>query len=387
MPLIARTSVARLGTAIGFALAITAPAGRTVAARPDSADQDAYVAALTRAIAAKERALDVNEPPRWEEALRLFQEAAALRSTRECTYEIGVAAEHLSRTDLAVEAYETALDLGLVGPARTRAQAFVGKHASAMARLTVRGPAGRLINVAGVQRGRLPLPRPLVLFPGDVRLDVAGPSGVSDSFTVRLRVGQLDELNLDRPAQAPPQPAAAGTPPPAVSVPQPAATPPIALAPSPAPPIPITQAPTGPPPGPDTPVEPETTASSRGVWIAGIGATVAIAAAILLPVSSSQIDTNRGKLMGECATVVMNDTCMAIVGHGPAAQSYADSIATWKAIRTGAYVGVGVGLAAVAGGLLLRWHDGSETPAARPALVLDGQGGQLQVGLMWARSF
>src|SRR5499427_2291204 len=360
MSLSARPLLAGAALAIAVIAGLAAP---PAIARPNDTEADAYTAALTRAIAAKERALDVNEPPRWEEALRLFQEAAALRSTRECTYEIGVAAEHLSRTDLAVEAYETALDLGL------------------------RGPAGRLINVAGVQRGRLPLPRPLVLFPGDVRLDVAGPSGVGDSFTVRLRVGQLDELNLDRPAQAPPQPAAAGTPPPAVSVPQPAATPPIALAPSPPPPIPITQAPTGPPPGPDTPVEPETTASSRGVWIAGIGATVAIAAAILLPVSSSQIDTNRGKLMGECATVVMNDTCMAIVGHGPAAQSYADSIATWKAIRTGAYVGVGVGLAAVAGGLLLRWHDGSETPAARPALVLDGQGGQLQVGLMWARSF
>src|SRR5262245_32460680 len=118
------------------------------------AEADAYGAALTRAIAAKERALDVNEPPRWEEALRLFQEAAALRGTRECAYEIGFAAERLKREDLAVESYEAALDLGLVGPPRTRAQAYVAGHAAGLARLKVRGPAGVRLRVAGIDRGR-----------------------------------------------------------------------------------------------------------------------------------------------------------------------------------------------------------------------------------------
>jgi len=160
----------------------------------------------------------------------------------------------------------------------------------------------------------------------------------------------------------------------------PALPPPIA--------VPAAQTPIAPPPGSDTPVDvPDAPVSSRGIWIAGIGATIAVAAAILLPVSSSQIDSNRNALAKECGTPLMNDTCMAMIGHGPAAQSDADAIATWKAIRTGAFVGVGVGLAAVAGGLLLRWHDGAETTGARPALVLDHGGGRLQVGLMWALRF
>ena len=66
-----------------------------VCAAGGSARADAYNATLTRAIAAKERAMDVNEPARWEEALRLFQEADAIRATREASYELGHAAERL----------------------------------------------------------------------------------------------------------------------------------------------------------------------------------------------------------------------------------------------------------------------------------------------------
>ena len=67
-----------------------------VCAAGGSARADAYDATLTRAIAAKERAMDVNEPARWEEALRLFQEADAIRATREASYELGHAAERLA---------------------------------------------------------------------------------------------------------------------------------------------------------------------------------------------------------------------------------------------------------------------------------------------------
>ena len=42
---------------------------------------------------------------------RLFQEAAALKQTRESAYEIGFAADRLHRTDLAVESYEAAIEL------------------------------------------------------------------------------------------------------------------------------------------------------------------------------------------------------------------------------------------------------------------------------------
>jgi hypothetical protein len=383
MHLTARTTFARVAVAMTI---VVGPAGRAAPGRPNDAE-DAYGAALTRAVAAKERALDVNEPPRWEEALRLFQEAAALRYTRECGYEIGVAAEHLSRNDLAVEGYEAAIDLGLVGPPRARAQAFVAAHASGMGRLALRGAPGRVVYVAGVRRGRLPLQRPLVLFPGEVRLEIVELSGVTNGVTVRLRSGQLEVLDLDKKPPASKPPVADAPPPPAppVAVPQPAA-PSRADPPSgpsePPPPSPSLAA-AGDVPGP----EPEAVISSRGLWIAGIGAAVTVAAIVLIPVSSSQIAADRSDLMKECASPVMNDSCTALLGHGPAAQSLADSIATWKAISTGAKIGLGVGLVTVAGGLLLRYRDGANAAVARPALVLDQEGGRLLVGLAWASRF
>jgi hypothetical protein len=385
MSLTARPSHAGLAVAIAMLAAV---AGRAAAARPNDAEADAYTAALTRAIAAKERALDVNEPPRWEEALRLFQEAAALRSTRECAYEIGVAAEHLSRSDLAVESYEAAIDLGLLGPARARAQAFVTVHAAGMARLTVRGRAGRLVNIAGIRRGRLPLARPLVLFPGEVRLDIVDPTSTTGSIasvTIRVRGGQAETLDLDRMPQATKPPGGeAGAPPPVVAAP-PVEPPAGETAASPA--VPLPPAPQA-QPSDAGPSPPEAGVSSRGLWIAGAGAVVTVAAVILLPVTSARLESDRSALMKECATPVVNDQCIAMTDHGPAAQSLADSIASWKAIRIGAMVGIGVGVATVATGLILRYHDGADAAAvARPALVFDHKGGRPRLGLAWTLRF
>jgi len=368
----------RLARTLGLAaaLAMAAPGGPALAARPGDADADGYSAALTRAIAAKERALDVNEPPRWEETLRLFQEAAALRATRECAYEIGVAAERLSRHDLAVEGYETALDLGLAGPPRARAQTFVAAHAAVMARLDIRGPAGRIIYVAGVQRGRLPLQRPLVLFPGEARLEVIDAAGASTSVTVYLRSGQREAIDLDRPpasATPPAPPSARSGPPPQAAAPE---TPPASE--------PVTNAPPAGDAGAHA-AERAVDVPTRGWWIAGVGAAVTVAAVVMLPVSSARLDTQRAALADKCVDMLKNDTCTAMIGEGPAAQSLSDSIATWKAIRTGAKVGIGVGAALVAGGLLLRYRDGAAAP--RAALVFDPAGGGMQVGMVWTGRF
>ena len=109
--------------------------------------------------------MDVNEPARWEEALRLFQEADAIRATRKDGLQAGHAAERLARTDLAVEAYEAALNLGLTGQPRSKAEAFVGAHAAALARVQIKGASDGRVRSGGFDRGRLPLRRPLVLFP------------------------------------------------------------------------------------------------------------------------------------------------------------------------------------------------------------------------------
>jgi hypothetical protein len=373
-----------------IALAVSLLASGTALAR--TPDADGYAAALTRAIAAKERAMDVNEPPRWEEALRLFQEAAALRTTRECMYEIGVAAERLARQDLAVEAYEAAADLGLVGAPRARAEAFVAAHAAGLARLALRGPAGTRVRVAGVDRGRLPLNRPLVLFPGDIRIDLVDAAGTPASIGVRLQAGHLDVLDLARTpptvvmpekmdARPPPPPPA---PPPAVRVapPEPTPRPPVAPSPEPEALQPLSEPPAPPP------RDAEADVSTRGWLLASAGVVVAVVAVALIPISSKRIDDNRDSLAGVCATPVMNDTCTAMSGRKDEAQSFSDSIATWKAVRTGAWVGVGVGLATVGAGLILRYHD--QTPAtasARPSLVVDHDAGHLTLGLAWTYRF
>lgn len=374
----------RFATAV-LAASLLAPA--TARARPAAADADAYTAALTRAIAAKERALDVNEPPRWEEALRLFQEAAALRYTRESTYEIGFAAERLARQDLAVEAYEAAIDLGLVGAPRARAQAFVAGNAAGLARLALRGPSGTRVRVAGVDRGRLPLNRPLVLFPGDIRIDLIDASGAPASIGVHLQAGHLDVLDLARTPPATVTPERVEQRPPPPPPPPPAVVP---VEPPPRPPLPTRAAPEpeGLPPLPEPPApDAGAEASMRGWWLASAGVVVAAVAVALIPISSGRITDDRTALASECATPVLNDTCMALNGHREAAQSLSDSIATWKAVRTGAWVGIGVGLATVGAGLILRHSDQTTAAAgARPALVID-RDGHFTLGLAWTYRF
>ena len=197
-----------------LALAVTIGAAAVCAA--GSARADAYDATLTRAIAAKERAMDVNEPARWEEALRLFQEADAIRATREASYELGHAAERLARTDLAVEAYEAALNLGLTGQPRSKAEAFVGAHAAALARVQIKGASDGRVRSGGIDCGRLPLRRPLVLFPGETVIEIIDSQGHRTPHRLKLTAGQLEILDISSSSSSSPSPAPSRPPPPPV---------------------------------------------------------------------------------------------------------------------------------------------------------------------------
>ncbi|HEY2410201.1 MAG TPA: hypothetical protein VGI10_29555, partial [Polyangiaceae bacterium] len=64
-----------------------------------SAWADGFDAALRRAVAAKELALDHDEPAAWLETLRAFQDADTIHSTPETKYELGSAAAHLKQAD------------------------------------------------------------------------------------------------------------------------------------------------------------------------------------------------------------------------------------------------------------------------------------------------
>jgi hypothetical protein len=368
------------------ALAIGALLATRLAAAADGAD--AYNAALTRAIAAKERALDVNDPPRWEEALRLFQEAAALRATRESAYEIGFAAERLSRTDLAVESYEAAIELGLTGPAAARASAFAAAHVRALSRLDMRGPAGTRLRVAGVDRGRLPLRRPVVLFPGEIELELFDPRGLAWTVTARLKAGKNDVIDLAAgpPAEtaAPPRAAPPTAPPRAAppTAPAPAAAPPtLAAAPQPAAPLPVVVV----APIPRSPDE-APRATSGAAWpLVAIGLTVAVAGGVLIWVSQRKIDDNRTQLSSTCS-VQVGDTCQtAINTMRVAAQSAEDAIATWKAVRLGSFIGLGVGAAMAVTGVALKLGGGGGPPVT--ALVVPDRDGRPSFAVAWRRRF
>jgi hypothetical protein len=232
-----------------------------------------------------------------------------------------------------------------------RAGAFVAAHAPALARLEVRGPAGTRLSVASVERGRLPLPRPLVLFPGEIEIEVVDVDGHMSTVPTHLEAGRSDFLDLS---------AGAGT-----------GTSPRTLAAK----------------LPETPAAPEPGRTSATAWplIVG-GAAVAVAAAVLIPVSQGRIDDNRSTLAATCNAPPVNDVCAtAMNGKQGAAQSSEDAIATWKAARLGAWIGLGVGAAAAVTGLVLKLAEGG-TPHVTALLVPDG-GGRPTLAVAWGLRF
>src|SRR5262245_40705654 len=115
----------RRNVSVKLAIAILSTLLFVLLAFPSAARADEYDAAFARAIAAKERALDRNDPASWQDAIDLFDAACAVRPTKEAKYELGSAASRLKQDDLAVDAYESAIALGLDNTAREKAAAFV----------------------------------------------------------------------------------------------------------------------------------------------------------------------------------------------------------------------------------------------------------------------
>lgn len=306
-------------------------------AAPATADE--YDALLARAIAAKERALDTNDPAAWEDALSLFQQADRIRSTKESKYELGGAAARLRQDDLAVEAYESALALGLEGAARDKAQDYINQKKDGVGRLELDGPAGAEVFIGTRQRGTLPLGRPLVVFAGKRR--------------VRVVHGQREQV-LEVDIAAGKQQGADFTP--LFAEPAPIAPPP------PTPPPSSASKPEGPTVTP-LPTDDERTLAWT-LLIAG-GGTAVIGLGFVIGASSS-IDTRRERLAELCADPDGEDGCTtAQPGQREAAQSEVDSIATWKAVRIGGWVGLGVGAAAAGTGLVLLLGSSREKSSAR----------------------
>jgi hypothetical protein len=298
------------------------------------AHADEYDATFTRAIAVKERALDTNDPGTWEQALELFASADRIRSTKEVKYELGTAAARLHQDDLAVEAYEASIALGLSGSARDKAAAFVDSKKSDVGHVQVTGPEGATIYQGDRARGTLPLSRPIVLFSGKQTLRVA----LGQASTLRdvdVPGGGTTRLDLGSSlAQSSPPPAPTSAP--------------------------TAAGPFGPPP-PVRDGRPVETPDRTAPWVLTLsGAGLFIAGGVSVLAASSSVSSHRDSLARFCSVAPSGDACsIAKPGQRDAAQSEVDSIATWKAVRTGGFVGMGVGLVATGIGTvwLLSGHD------------------------------
>lgn len=255
------------------------------------AHADAWDAALARAVVAKERALDSNAITDWETALQAFLEVDAERPNADVSYEIASAAVRLRADDLAFERFERALAQGLVDPAAKKARAFLAAHAQEMGRLSIVGPAGDAITVLGRARGRLPLTRPLVVFAGSVRV---GHRGHEHTVSVPA-LGALTLDVTDPVTSSPP-------PPPAVE-------------------------------------------ATRSSWPLGFGIGLFAASGITAIVATSMMSTHAGAIEDLCPPEKLDGArCYAAPADRHAAyDDHRSAYLTWRAIRIGSFVGMGVG--------------------------------------------
>jgi hypothetical protein len=283
------------------AMLVVAPLLLSFPARADSHD-----AAMSRALVAKEKALDSNEPADWDAALRLFEQADLLRATSVSKYELGVAAARLKEDDLAVESYEAAIELGLDGSARDKATAFIAAHSASMGRLTIEGPKGTQVIVSGRSRGRLPR-KPLVLFTGAARVTLIDPSGTRTDHDVEVSVATTLDVRPKEAKVEPPRP-----PPPQIIDTKPAR--------------------------PGMPL------------IVGGSAMAAVSLGFLI--TSAVVVSRRRDSLAETCVQRVGDECDATTADlHDAARSDRDAIQTWKTIEAASAVGLGVGVVAAAVGV------------------------------------
>ncbi len=304
---------------------------------PLPAYADAYEAAFAHAIAAKERALDSNDPAAWDEALERLRRADALRETKECKYELAQAAARLRQQDLAFEAFESSLALGLEGSAAEKARAFLTKHGQSLGRLNILGPQGTTVRIANRHRGTLPLAKPLVVFAGETAVEL---SLGSRSVTRTARIASGIETFLDAR---------------------------LAFAKTPEQPKPTPRLP------PDDPVAgPETTSPHpASPWLLGAGIGVAATGAVTVILSSVTISSRRDDLKSHCEIPDGSDGCrFAQPALRDSAQSDVDALATWKGVRVAGWIGVGVGVGLGSLGLLLPRSQDPKPTAGRLHLQL-----------------
>jgi len=107
-------------------------------------------------------------------------------------------------------------------------------------------------------------------------------------------------------------------------------------------------------PGPVADLSPSRGGDALGLGLALGGGAVTLASAILIPVSNGSINDSRAELEQSCEVRSGLDDCVhPNPGETARAQAAVNDIATWKAVRVGAWVGLGLGVAATVSGVVL----------------------------------
>ena len=292
-----------------FLVAATLLAASSTLSSP--AQADAYDALMSEGVVARDRAEETSDPKAWDEAFRAFAEADRIRPTKESRYELANAAIHLRAEDVACQAFEGAIALGLAGKGKEKAQAFLAANLGKMARLSVLGPAGARLSVQGRERGTLPLAHPIVVFAGSMRARLVSPDGrvvEKDVVAPASSTAEVD-LNPDAPienvADSPPRPA------------------------------------------------PQHRSSTLGWVLVGSGAAVFAGGLVTYFVANGTVTRRRDDLAHDCG-VRNGDECAvsASIALQGAAQSDVDAIATGKTFRVVGIATAGVGAAAAIWGLI-----------------------------------
>jgi hypothetical protein len=320
--------------------------------RPARAE-DEYRALLLRAMAAKEQALDSHTSTDWEETLRRLRETDAIRATPESKYEIAFAEAQLGHTDLALETYELALEMGLTGTAAAKARTFANEQAPRLSQLDVYGEEGGRVIVGDVGRGQLPFKKPLFVLPGTIKVELITRDNRRVERQLSLVAGQLQTLHLDaRSGNNSSVPSndslatqanfnAATLAPKAVAMTRPFVTERSTVSNSLKGRFDST---TG------------GTAWRRTGWLLlGAGTAVGALGVVFIPTSAKRLADSRQALFAAC-DVQLNgpDSCAnAKAGRQQEAQIASNSIATWKGVRTASWVSSATGLAAAATGATL----------------------------------
>jgi hypothetical protein len=157
--------------------------------------------------------VDLYGEGKFSEALVEFQRAYELRPHPSVLYNIAATYRELSYYSESIEFFERFLGEGK-GVAKKdlikKAQAELDELRARVGSIVVEAPGGVTLLLDGKEVGAAPLPRPLVVAPGDHPLEARAEDGRVVKKTVRVTAGDETRVALELPALPPPEP----TPPP-----------------------------------------------------------------------------------------------------------------------------------------------------------------------------